>query len=190
MELYKIDSEDFDYEHLLAHEENLKLIDSFTVSRQSGKGLENYLKYSAIDEDQHKSNRTYLVKDRFTKEIAGYFSLRNGLFTIELNTDSFYSIPAIELSNFAVNSSYRKNHPETKYLGKTIFYDFVLPLVKYISNFSGIQALYIYALPESELIHHYETLGFSRLSERDESFVHSHVKPAYDAECIFMYQTI
>jgi hypothetical protein len=140
-----------------------------------------------------RSGKSYLwsrIKDRFTKEIAGYFSLRNGLFTIELNTDSFYSIPAIELSNFAVNSSYRKNHPETKFLGKTIFYDFVLPLVKYISNFSGIQALYIYALPESELIHHYETLGFSRLSERDESFVHSHVKPAYDAECIFMYQTI
>ena len=190
MELYKIDSEDFVYEHLLDNEENIELIGSFCVSKMSGKGLENYLKYSAIDEEQHKSNRTYLVKDKFTREIAGYFSLRNGLFTIELDVDSFYSIPAIELSNFAVNSAYRKNHPETKYLGKTVFYDFVLPLVKYMSDFSGIQALYIYALPEAELIHHYETFGFLRLSEKEERFVHSHVKPKYDEGCIFMYQLL
>ena len=190
MELYEIYSDDFVYEHILDNEENIALLDSFQINKESGKGLENYLKISAIDEERRKSNRTYLVKDRFTKEIAGYFSLRNGLFTIELTPDSFYSIPAIELSNFAVNSNYRKNHPETKFLGKTIFYDFVIPLVRYMSNFSGIQALYIYALPENELIRHYETFGFSRLSEKDEKFVHSHVKPAYDKDCIFMYQTV
>lgn len=190
MELYKIDSEDFVYEHILDNSENEKLIETFSVEKKSGKGLENYLKYSAIDEESHNSNRTYLVKDKYTKELAGYFSLRNGLFTIELNTDNFYSIPAIELSNFAVNSNYRKKHAETKYLGKTIFYDFVIPLIKYMSNFSGIQALYIYALPENDLIKHYETFGFTRLSSKDEKFVHSHVKPAYDKDCIFMYQTI
>ena len=92
MELYEIYSDDFVYEHILDNEENIALLDSFQINKESGKGLENYLK--------------------------------------------------------------------------------------------------IYALPENELIRHYETFGFSRLSEKDEKFVHSHVKSAYDKDCIFMYQAV
>ena len=34
------------------------------------------------------------------------------------------------------------------------------------------------------------SLGFMRLPSEAEAFVHSHVKPAYDRGCIFMYQGI
>ena len=37
---------------------------------------------------------------------------------------------------------------------------------------------------------HYKTLGFRSLAPDDEAFVYSHVKPKYDADCIFMYQSI
>lgn len=102
----------------------------------------------------------------------------------------FYSISAVELSNFAENSSCRKNHPKSKNLGSTVFAEFILPFIKYLKTFVGIQAVYIYALPESKLIEHYKTMGFIRLDLQDEKFVHSHVKPKYDEGCIFMYQTI
>ncbi len=59
-----------------------------------------------------------------------------------------------------------------------------------VAELIGVQALYIYALPEDELIEHYSTFGFSRLEPELEEFVHKHVKPAYDESCIFMYQIL
>jgi hypothetical protein len=59
-----------------------------------------------------------------------------------------------------------------------------------MSVYIGVNALYIYALPEEKLIDHYQTMGFERLLERQEKFVQRHVKPEYDEGCIFMYQTI
>ena len=62
--------------------------------------------------------------------------------------------------------------------------------MKYLRTFVGLQVIYIYALPQDKLIEHYKTMGFNRLDEEDEKFVHQHVKPKYDDGCIFMYQLI
>ena len=42
----------------------------------------------------------------------------------------------------------------------------------------------------TNLIKHYKTFGFHRLSKEEEKFVHSHVKPKYDDGCVFMYQLV
>ena len=96
--------------------------------------MERYIKELAESDEKDGSARTYLVKDKFSHEIVAYFSLKTGLFTIDVGNGYFYSISAIELSNFAVNSSYRLNHPDSRNLGSTIFSEFILPLVKYISS--------------------------------------------------------
>ena len=75
-------------------------------------------------------------------------------------------------------------------IGRTILYDFVIPISKYIQTFTAVQALYIYAIPEQSLINHYTSLGFERLSEEEERFVHQSVKPAYDDGCVFMFQML
>lgn len=183
----------FRYEHLLDTMKNLEDIKTFDIARPSGKGLEYYLKENAEFEERKRLNRTYLVKDSDTDEIVGYFSLRAGLFTIEDGTDNpinFYAVPAVELSNFAVNSAYRAKHPEVQKIGEAIFRDFILPVARTVAELIGVQALYIYALPEDDLIGHYSTFGFSRLEPELEAFVHKHVKPAYDKSCIFMYQIL
>ena len=180
----------FYYEHLLDSAENIRLIQEFCVSNTSGYGLERYIKELAESDEKDGSARTYLVKDKFTHEIVAYFSLKSGLFTIDAGNGYFYSISAIELSNFAVNSSYRENHPDSRNLGSTVFAEFVLPFVKYLRTLVGIQAIYIYALPQDKLINHYKTMGFNRLSPEDEKFVYQHVKPKYDESCIFMYQLL
>ncbi|MBO6131701.1 MAG: hypothetical protein J6P28_07020 [Treponema sp.] len=46
--------------------------------------------------------------------------------------------------------------------------EFVLPLIKYLRTFVGIQAIYIYALPQDKLIEYYKTMGFNRLDAEDE----------------------
>lgn len=182
-----LETELFYYEHLLDSSDNLQLIQDFCVTNTSGYGLERYIKELAESDEKDGSARTYLVKDR---EIVAYFSLKTGLFTIDAGNDYFYSISGIELANFAVNSSYRKNHPDAKNLGSTVFAEFVLPFVNFIRSLVGIQAIYIYALPEDKLIKHYKTMGFHRLDPEDEQFVHQHVKPKYDEGCVFMYQLL
>lgn len=107
---------------------------------------------------------------------------------MKISDEYFYTIPAIELSNFAVNSAYRKKHPEVNEIGTTVFSEFILPLIDFIREFVGIQAIYIYSLNEDKLINHYEDMGFKRLSREEEEYVHQHVKPKYDDGCVFMFQ--
>ncbi len=182
----------FYYEHLLDNPQNIDEIKNFAIRERSGFGLELYLKQTSVFDEENRLNSTYLVKDKMTHEIVGYFSLKTGLFTVEMSSVEGYfdTIPSVEMSNFAVNALYRANHPDIKRIGEIIFRSFVLPIVKHIQNFVAVKALYIYALPEEKLISHYKSLGFSRLSEEEEAFVHAHVKPKYDDDCIFMYQIV
>ncbi|MBQ6780826.1 MAG: hypothetical protein IJP62_06295 [Treponema sp.] len=189
-----IESDRFTYEHLFDRKKNLAEIQQFTIDKPTGKGLEFYLKNMAEYEERKRSNRTYLVRDKNTDEIAGYFSLRTGLFTLDSGREkesdddiTFYSVPSIELSNFAVNSAYRSQHLEISKIGKDIFANFVLPIAQYTAQLVGVQALHIYALPQDDLIEHYQSFGFHRLNAEMEAFVHKHVKPMYDKRCIFMF---
>ena len=187
MNIFDIKNEKFYYEHILDSLINKKLIENFKVIHNNAKGLEEFLKSAAIEDEENNENRTYLVKDKETKELVAYFSLRTGLVTIG-EEKRFITLPSIELANFAINGFYRENHPESEYIGEVVFNEFVLPIVKYISDFIAVKVLYIYALPEDRLMKHYENFGFKRLSIEKEKFVHSHIKPNYDEGCIFMYQ--
>lgn len=185
-----LEDEVFTYEHLFDSLENEVLIQDFTVKNPSGSNLVAFLQVIAPHNETSNADRTYLVKDKTTYELAGYFALRTGLFAIKNSNGEVITIPSIELSNFAVNENYRKNHPELQKVGETIFKHFILPLSKQIQSLTGAQALYIYALPEERLVNHYNSFGFVRLSEEDEQFVYESVKPTYDAECVFMYQIL
>jgi len=195
MLLAPIVNEKFRYEHLVSNPKNLEDIKSFFVEKKTGKGLENYLKTLAEAEEYDRSNRTYLVRDKETNEIAAYFSLHTGSFTLKDTEQSDedaekYTVPSVELSNFAVNSAYRERHSEIKGIGEQVFRRFIIPTVNYGAELFGIQAIHIYALPQDELLEHYSTFGFSRLPPEMEAYIHSHIKPAYDEGCIFMYQIL
>ena len=186
---FNLDTEEFSLEHLLDSKKNFDLIKQFSVPNNAA-GLENYLKNSALGDENENYARTYLVKDKDTDEIVCYFSLRTGLITMQISNSSmgqFDAIPAIELSNFAINENYRKEHPLAPKFGFNVFYVFIFPLVREIAKYVGVNSFYIYALPEDRLIEHYKTMGFHRLSPEDEKFVQKHVKPEYDEGCIFMY---
>ncbi|MCR4713700.1 MAG: hypothetical protein K5751_04900 [Treponemataceae bacterium] len=195
MLLAPLNDKKFKIEHLLSSTSNLEDIKSFFVAKNTGKGLENYLKTLAEAEEHDRSNRTYLVRDKETNEIAAYFSLHTGAFTLKAPEQSEedaekYTVPSVELSNFAVNSAYRERHPEIKGLGELVFRRFIIPTVNYGAELFGIQAIHIYALPQDELLEHYSTFEFSRLPPEMEAYIHNHIKPAYDEGCIFMYQIL
>lgn len=187
---FELEEKQFYCEHFRDTPSNRLLIQQFTVKNSSGKNLVGFLQELAPYNEESNADRTYLVKDKATHEIAGYFALRNGLFALDAGSGNMFTIPSIELSNFAVNETYRQQHPDIKRIGELIFKRFILPLSKHIQSLTGVQALYIYALPEDRLIDHYGSFGFTRLEKADEKFVYDRVKPAYDDGCIFMYQIL
>lgn len=177
-------------EPLLEKEENLESIQKFYVAQETGLGLEKYLKEQAVFDELSHEARTYLVKDKMSDEIVGYFSLKTGTVALRRRRKYFHSeldsLPAVELANFAVNSAYKTLHKEQIGMGSTIFFDFVLPIIKMAAEKIGICIVYIFALPYSQLIKYYETLNFNRLNRVEETFIHRHYKPGYDEGCIFM----
>ena len=189
VEFSVFDTPYFSIEHLFDSDANAHLIEGFEAGNGAF-GLENYLKYQAADDESKGNSRTYLIKDKLTGELVGYFSLRTGLITIQVQGDSFDSFPAVELANFAINKCYKDSHPDVVRLGAYMFDNFIIPLARCMAKYVGVNSLYIYALPEEKLIKHYGKMGFSRLPSEQERFVQCHVKPKYDEGCIFMYQTL
>lgn len=184
------DTRKYSIEHILDNEINGFLIENFETSSKA-RGLETYLRHCAVSDEVDHLSRTYLIKDHDTGELAGYFSLRTGLFTKPIFKDSFDSVPAIELANFAMDSNYKKSHTgKMQYLGIYVFRHFVIPIVKQVAELVGVNSLYLYALPSERLMEHYEKMGFTRLPSDQEKFVQDHVKPVYDVDCIFMYQVL
>ena len=182
-------TEDFVLEHLVDSKAHRQLLESFSVANNAT-GLEIYLKRRAMKDEVRNECRTYLVKDTISGELACYFSLRTGLITVSADDGGFDTIPAAELSNFAVNASYSAIRRNERKLGAYVFNKFILPVVKHIAEWIGMQCLYIYALPENKLISYYERLGFRRMADEDAKFVYSHVKPRYDQGCVFMYMYV
>ncbi len=165
----------------------------FTV-RDGGGNLANYLSVGALYDEQEHNARVYLVIDKETKEIAGYFALKAGYVAIharrKLFSKEFDSVPGVELANFAVNSSYIQNHGNRKGLGAAIFEYCILPTAKKAQEVIGIKFIYIFALPYLDLINRYKAYGFSRLNRLQEKNTHVLIRPRYDQGCIFMYQTL
>lgn len=184
-----LNTEHFVVEHLHGSLENQQLVSDFVASNNA-RGLESYLKLQADIDENSNGSRTYLVKDAETGKLACYFSLRSGLIAVRREDDLFDTIPAIELANFAVNNVYRSEGGKVDRVGAYAFRKFVQPIVKCVADLVGVKYLYIYALPEEKLIQYYNWLGFVRLPHDAEAFVYSHVKPAYDQGCIFMYQEV
>lgn len=188
------ENECFYCKHILEVENLDLLLASFVIKRESGVGLEQYLKMCAVEEEKIGEARTYLVLDKETGELVGYFTLKTGMVSINervfLFKREFDSLSGIELSNFAVNDAYRDAHPEYDGVGLIIFTFFVLPIVKMVSRYVGVYLLFIFALPYKGLIEYYEKMNFRRLSLSDEYFLHRRLKPRYDRGCIFMSQRV
>ena len=189
-----LENELFYCEHISGSDKTKAELKEFTVKENTGHGLVNYLQHYALDDECLREMRTYLVRDKRTKEIVGYFSLKAGMVSVnekrKLFHKEFDNVAGIELANFAVNNSYKESHKDYVGIGQIIFYYFIMPIVRNVSQQIGARILFIFSLPYKNLMAYYETLHFSRLSASEEYFVHKRIKPRYDRDCVFMCQTI
>lgn len=167
------------------------MLNSFEIKNPKGKGLERYLKEAAEINEKDGVSRTYIISDTKENLPVAYFTLQTGLITVSRGLfKGFDVITGVELTNFAVNDAYREARDVIPKLGAYLFITFVLPLVREISKYVGSKFLYIYALPENELMKHYATMGFQTIPSKQAKYVYRHVKPSYDKTCVFMWQPI
>jgi len=169
---------------------------SFSVKYKEAQNLAKYIQFgqAEADEDSYLS-RTYIVRDNISDELVSYFSLKAGMMSHDEKTVNgktiFNTRPGIELSNFAVNYTYVKNHSKMKGCGLIIFIDFIRPLCLEVSPIIGVKDLYIFALPIDDLMQRYaKDYDFQRLYEISENQLHSRLKPEYDENCVFMFQQL
>lgn len=180
--------------HLGVSENDERDILSFTDKDPNGEGLVRYLQYLAFPEEEAGTMRTYIVRDNFSSELVGYFSVKAGLISVnEVHTEdeeTFDTIPGVEIANFAVNDTYLQRHSELKGTGLIIFNDFIVPVIQEASKNVGVKIIYIFALPFERLINRYREYGFLRLDSVSEDELHKRLKPNYDENCIFMFQQL
>lgn len=62
-------------DHLFDNPNNLEHIKNFAIRERSGFGLELYLKETAAFDEEHLLNSTYLVKDKKSHDIVGFYFL-------------------------------------------------------------------------------------------------------------------
>ena len=155
--------------------EELSLINDFHVSIPEGQGLAAYLKHDARNDELAHRMRTYLIKDCDTKECVGYFSLKAGLVSVnESEVDiidwssgnsevirEFDTLPGVEIANFALNSRYIRKYSLKPGMGKIIFSEFIIPIIRKVSEQIGVRMIYIFSLPYERLIRRYEKYGLS-----------------------------
>ncbi len=189
-----LENELFYCEHISYSDKTRSELKKFTVKEKTGYGLVNYLQNFALEDERLGEMRTYIVRDRQTDELVGYFSLKAGMVSINEKRIIFHKefdcVSGIELANFAVNNSYKEAHKDYDGIGKIIFYYFVMPIVTSVSEQIGAKVLYIFSLPYKPLMSYYQTLHFERLSASEEYFVHKRIKPRYDRDCVFMCQSL
>ena len=180
--------------HLGVSERDERDILNFTVKDPNGQGLVNYLRFMAFPEEDAGIMRTYIVRDNYSSEMVGYFSLKAGLISVnEVHTAdniTFDTIPGVEIANFAVNQQYLKNHSDLRGTGMIIFNDFIVPMIQKAAKDVGIKIIYIFALPFDRLIERYGEYGFLRLDSESEDELHKRLKPNYDEDCVFMFQQL
>ena len=188
----RFDTELFTVRHLTDSVEDSALIEGFSVGNDAV-GLEDYLKKYSLRFEKEGDNRTYLVVDAVTGELACYFALRSGLIPVPgIGGQGYLStLSALELAYFAVNERYREKQTSSRKIGLYVFNTFILPIARRAAEIVGMRFLYIYALPQPRLISYYENeLGFQRLPEKLAKFLYERVKPDSDGGCVFMFQQL
>ena len=100
-------------------------------------------------------------------------------------------IPAIELTHFAVDARYKTIDSQdilSVKTGEFIFWNLILPVVKYVSEKVACKDLFVFSINTPQLISYYKNrLGFQEIENIDDKLFFEYAVPDYDDNCKFLY---
>ena len=112
-------------EHLGEKSDHKSLIQDFQPTRPEGYGLTRYLQDQAFVDEESGNIRTYLIRQKGSGELVGYYSIRAGNILLR-QKESTNVISGIELTNFAVNGKYRVRQIDIIYQARFAFVQFTV----------------------------------------------------------------
>ncbi len=184
----------FTCERFSTDRHNKNMVEGFNSDTNGS--LSAYLKRSAWFEDTNNKRVVYLVKDK--TKIVMFFSLQCGSLIkchhkvlhginhrVQDNVNEYYIdddiidvtdvVPAIEISHFCINDSYRKRKTEWRVknslveyrIGQYIFYKFIAPILIDTSTKIGVEKVYLFCADDGsgKLIKYYNELNFDIMDD-------------------------
>ena len=141
--------------------------------------------------------RTYLVfymNKSQKKELACVFCIRcSSMHFQNPSKKNFFNeiIPCIELVYLALDSNYRRKHPEIKRVSSMVFDAFIVPIVQELNRLCGCKYLFLFAINDKKLIKYYiNQMDFEELPKKEEAVVVEYLKTHSNSDCKFLYQNI
>ena len=152
--------------------------------------LTRYLVKLAKKHQKQLLNKTFLVREKGSDNLVAFYSLKAA--TLPYNDkESSFLIPAIELTHFAVDERYKTIDLQDSLSVKTgefIFWNLILPVVKYVSEKVACKDLFVFSINTPKLISYYKNrLGFQEIENIDDKLFFEYAVPDYDDNCKFLY---
>ena len=152
--------------------------------------LTRYLVKLAKKHQKQLLNKTFLVREKGSDNLVAFYSLKAA--TLPYNDkESSFLIPAIELTHFAVDERYKTIDLQDSLSVKTgefIFWNLILPVVKYVSEKVACKDLFVFSINTPKLISYYKNrLGFQEIENIDDKLFFEYAVPDYDDNCKFVY---
>lgn len=176
------------YVELLSDNVNSYELKKFRVQHDETQ-LVKYLSKLAKKHNNDLINRTYLVREIFSKNIVAFFSLKAA--TLPYNDkEEVFLIPAVELTHFAVDERY-KNAYDPKddiRVGEFIFWNHIYPLIYEAQEKIAIKDLFIFSINNPNLLNYYKNrLGFKEIKNIDDKIFFDYAQQPYEEDCKFLY---
>ena len=173
----------------LSEELNSYELKSFRIQHEEFQ-LTRYLVKLAKKHQKQLLNKTFLVREKGSDNLVAFYSLKAA--TLPYNDkESSFLIPAIELTHFAVDERYKTIDLQDSLSVKTgefIFWNLILPVVKYVSEKVACKDLFVFSINTPKLISYYKNrLGFQEIENIDDKLFFEYAVPDYDDNCKFLY---
>ena len=173
----------------LSEELNSYELKSFRIQHEEFQ-LTRYLVKLAKKHQKQLLNKTFLVREKGSDNLVAFYSLKAA--TLPYNDkESSFLIPAIELTHFAVDERYKTIDSQDSLSVKTgefIFWNLILPVVKYVSEKVACKDLFVFSINTPKLISYYKNrLGFQEIENIDDKLFFEYAVPDYDDNCKFLY---
>ena len=173
----------------LSEELNSYELKSFRIQHEEFQ-LTRYLVKLAKKHQKQLLNKTFLVREKGSDNLVAFYSLKAA--TLPYNDkESSFLIPAIELTHFAVDERYKTIDLQDSLSVKTgefIFWNLILPVVKYVSEKVACKDLFVFSINTPKLISYYKNrLGFQEIENIDDKLFFDYAVPDYDDNCKFLY---
>lgn len=138
--------------------------------------LNTFLSDDSFKYDENKYGSTYLLKDRDSNCILGFYTIKvNGIQIYDSEESEYNAVPAVEIARIAVQYEFQNNG-----IGKRMFYDYIFPKIKEVENKIAIKAIIVFVESDNEKgIRFYESIGFKKADD----IVQKSIGESFNEEC-------